>query len=511
MQPLNLCALPHPLLMPRPNILFAIADDWSYGHAASYGCPWVRMPGFDRVAREGLLFERAYTPNAKCAPSRACILTGRNSWQLKEAGNHGGFFPPDFKTFTEALAEHGYHCGLTAKGWAPGVALRADGSPRQLVAPAYDNRRCTPPTPDISDIDYAANFTDFLDANPAEDQPWFFWYGGLEPHRAYTYGSGQSLGGKSPADIDRVPGIWPDTPEVRQDLLDYAYECEYFDQHLARMLAELDRRGLAENTIVVVTSDNGMPFPRAKGQGYEISHHLPLAVRWPAGITAPGRRVTDFVSFIDLAPTFLEAAGIPWAVSGLAPTPGTSLFDCFSHADTTTRDQVLIGKERHDVGRPFDAGYPIRGLRTGDWLYLHNFHPERWPAGNPETGYLNCDGSPTKTAVLQARRDPATRFFWELSFGKRPATELYHVATDPECRHNLAAHPAHATRREALHDRLFAALAAQADPRLTAGPQIDEFPPAIEKWCGFYEKHQRGEAFAPEWVNASDFESPPSA
>ncbi len=496
--------------MDRPNILFALADDWSFGHAASYGCTWVHMPAFDRVAREGLLFNRAYTPNAKCAPSRAAILTGRNSWQLQEAGNHGGFFPPAFRTFTEALADDGYHCALTEKGWAPGVALTADGKPRSLIGPSYDRRRLDPPTPHISANDYAANFADFLDDTPT-GKPWFFWFGCIEPHRAYAYGSGARLGGKSTGDIEHVPGIWPDTPEVRQDLLDYAYECEYFDEHLARMLTELDRRGLAENTIVVVTSDNGMPFPRAKGQGYEISHHLPLAIRWPQGITSPGRVVDDFVSFIDLAPTFLEAAGIPWTQSGLAPTPGTGLFDCFNQADTTARDHVLIGKERHDVGRPFDAGYPIRGLRTGDWLYLHNFHPERWPAGNPESGYLNCDGSPTKTAVLQARRHPATRHFWELSFGKRPATELYHVATDPDCLTNLAGRPEHAARQQAMHHRLFAALAAQNDPRLTAGPQIDEFPPAIEKWRGFYEKHQRGEAFAPEWVNASDFEPPPSA
>lgn len=491
---------------PRPNILFALADDWSHGHAAAYGCPWVHMPAFDRVAREGLLFNRAYTPNAKCAPSRASILTGRNSWQLKEAGNHGGCFPLEFRTCTEALAAHGYHCGLTAKGWAPGIARQADGSPRSLIGHRYDARTCEPPTPDISPLDYAANFADFLDDQPA-DQPWFFWYGGLEPHRGYTYGSGTELGGKHPSDIDRVPGIWPDTPAVRQDLLDYAFECEHFDRHLGWMLEELDRRGLVDNTIVVVTSDNGMPFPRAKGQEYEISNHLPLAVRWPRGITQPGRTIADFVSFIDFAPTFLEAAQVPWAASGLAPSPGRSLFDCFVGTDTTSRDHVLIGKERHDVGRPFDAGYPIRGLRTGDWLYLHNFAPERWPAGNPETGYLNCDGSPTKTAVLQARHDPATRHYWENAFGKRPVQELYHVATDPDCLQNLAGEPIHSARRQALHDRLFAALAAQNDPRLTDGPQLDDDPPAIEKWRNFYDKHLRGEAFTPEWANPSDFET----
>ncbi len=99
----------------RPNILFAIADDWSYGHASAYASTWVKTPAFDRVAREGLLFMRAYTPNAKCAPSRACLLTGRNSWQLKEAANHFPFFPSEFKTYAEALGEHGYFVGSTPR------------------------------------------------------------------------------------------------------------------------------------------------------------------------------------------------------------------------------------------------------------------------------------------------------------------------------------------------------------------------------------------------------------
>ncbi len=109
----------------RPNILFAIADDWGK-HASAYGTRWVKTPAFDRVAREGILFNNAYTPNAKCAPSRACILTGRNSWQLKEAANHICYFPPEFKGWGEALAEHSWFVGHTMKGWGPGVQ-RAQG------------------------------------------------------------------------------------------------------------------------------------------------------------------------------------------------------------------------------------------------------------------------------------------------------------------------------------------------------------------------------------------------
>ena len=135
---------------------------------SAYGTKWVRTPHFDRVAREGILFKQAYTPNAKCAPSRACILTGRNSWQLKEAANHIPYFPAEFKGWGEALAENGWFVGHTMKGWGPGVATNALGQPRLLTGRAFNDRKAAPPTSGIANNDYAANFTDFLDAAPKE-------------------------------------------------------------------------------------------------------------------------------------------------------------------------------------------------------------------------------------------------------------------------------------------------------------------------------------------------------
>src|SRR5699024_4085168 len=147
-----------------------------------------------------------------------------------------------------------------------------------------------------------------------------------------------------------------------------------------------------------------MPFPTIKGQEYAYSNHEPLAIMWKNGIKNPGRIVNDFVSFIDFAPTFLELAGLNAESVGMRPITGKSLTDILYSPKSGTvnpdRDFVLIGKERHDVGRPHDWGYPIRGIVTKDYLYLHNFKTNRWPAGNPETGYLNVDGSPTKTNIL---------------------------------------------------------------------------------------------------------------
>ena len=494
----------------RPNLLLAIADDWSFGHAGAYGCTWVETPAFDRVAREGVLFNRAYTPNAKCAPSRACLLTGRNSWQLGAAANHVPFFPPQFKSFPEALAEHGVFTGFTAKGWGPGVAANASGQPRFLTGRPFNARTAAPPASGIGRTDYAANFADFLDAAPA-DRPWCFWYGAIEPHRGYEYGSGVAQGGKRTDAIARVPGCWPDNEVVRNDLLDYAFEVEHFDRHLGRMLAELERRGQLDHTLVVVTSDHGMPFPRAKGQAYEASNHVPLAIRWPAGIPRPGRVVEDYVSFVDLAPTFLEVAGLSWADSRLATSPGRSLVELLRSGKSgqvdPARDRVLIGKERHDVGRPQDQGYPIRGLVKAGWLYLHNFEPGRWPAGNPETGYLNCDGGPTKTEVLKARTTPATRRFWELSFGPRPTEEFYDLAQDPDCVLNLAGDPAHAARLAQWRRELLDALRAEGDPRMEGqGEQFDRFPYADAATRDFHARFTRGESVKAGWVNASDFD-----
>lgn len=493
-----------------PNILFAIADDASYQHMSAYGCRWVQTPAFDRVAQEGLLFMNAYTPNAKCAPSRACILTGRNSWQLEEAANHSPYFPAKFATFVEVLGQHGYHTGYTAKGWAPGDPGTVAGQARQLTGTPYNQRTTTPPTAAINSNDYAANFAEFLEQKPA-DQPFCFWYGSTEPHRGYAFGSGIAQGGKQLADIDHVPAFWPDNDSVRTDMLDYAYELEYFDQHLQQMLALLEAQGELDNTVVVVTADNGMPFPRIKGQPYEYAHHLPLAIRWPAGIQHAGRRIEDFVSFIDLAPTLLEVAGVLADTTRMQPITGRSLTDIFGSEKAgqvdSSRNSVLIGKERHDVGRPHDWGYPVRGIVTDQYLYVHNFEPDRWPAGNPETGYLNTDGSPTKTVILNTRQQPGGPPYWQWSFGKRPEEELYQISQDPECMENLALHPEYQSIKAELKTQLFDRLRAQGDPRMFGqGDIFDAYEYAGESSRNFYERYMSGEDIRAGWVNESDFE-----
>ncbi|MDH4092591.1 MAG: sulfatase [Cyclobacteriaceae bacterium] len=489
----------------RPNILICMADDASFPYMGAYGTTWVKTPAFDSVAKAGILFMNAYTPNAKCAPSRASILTGRNSWQLEAAGNHWSFFPEKYRTFIEVLTDNGYHTGYTLKGWAPGKL--AGDSKRMLTGKPYNEKTIVPPTTGIATMDYAGNFASFMNDRP-DNTPFCFWYGSVEPHRAYEYGSGVRKGNYSIDQIDRVPEYWPDTDSVRTDMLDFALELAYFDSHILKMLQLLREKNELDNTIVIVTADNGMPFPRAKGQSYEISNHLPLAIMWESGIREPGRREAAFVSFIDFAPTLLECAGIAQKDTQMESIEGKSFVDLFQNKESNVnRETVFIGKERHDIGRPDDVGYPMRGIRKGKYLYVKNYEPTRWPAGNPETGYLNVDGGATKSYILNLRRRQVQSSYWHWSFGKRPAEELYDITNDPDCLTNLADMTEFKAIRDRIRIEMEKELLRQGDPRMVGkGYLFDQYPYADDSGRDFYNRFMRGEKMNAGWVSTSDFE-----
>ncbi|MCB1237690.1 MAG: sulfatase, partial [Verrucomicrobiae bacterium] len=439
----------------RPNILFIIFDDWNGStHAGAYGCEWVKTPNFDRVAREGVLFKNAFTSNPKCSPCRASILTGRNTWQLEEAACHNGIFPSKFAVYPDLLEESGYTVGLTGKGWGPGD-FKISGRARNPAGPDFQQAKQDAPASGISRTDYPANFAAFLDQRP-RDKPFCFWMGFFEPHRNYELGSGLKAG-KKLEDVE-VPAFFPDNEIVRSDLLDYAVEVEWGDRQIGRALKLLEDEGVLDDTLVVVTSDHGMPFPFVKGQIHEDGFHLPLAMRWGKGIK-PGRVVEDFVNVRDFAPTYLELAGL----KPHEQMTGASLVNILKSEKSgwiENRDVMLAGKERHDIGRPHDWGYPVRAIRTKEFLYVHNFFPDRWPAGNPETDYGNCDGSPTKEVIKTLGG-----YYYDLSFGKRPSDELYRIADDPECVRNLAEDLAFKKTVEELRYEMTRMLEEEKDPR----------------------------------------------
>lgn len=491
----------------RPNILICVADDAA--QFGAMGCPWVKTPNWDKVARNGIIFDNAFTCNSKSAPSRAAMITGRNSWQLKEACNHNGYFPVEFKTIQEVLIEQGYDVGYTGKGWGPGKALNPDSTTRELTGRAWNKRKCQPPTSEIAKFDYAANFNDFMNSRKP-DKPFCFWYGSREPHRGYEYGSSARYGMKPDA-IDSVPAYWPDNETVRTDMLDYALELQYFDEHLGRILDEVEKSGELDNTIVIVLSDNGMPFPRLKGQEYYESSHIPMAAMWGKGIRNAGRRCTEAISVIDLAPTILDIAGIKEADSGMKAITGKSFVDILNDSvnPDIDRSAVLVGKERHDVGRPDDQGYPIRGIISGDYMYIRNFEPDRWPAGNPETGYMNIDGSPTKTEILKLKRDETTDYYWSLSMGKRPAEEMYNIKDDPGCMYNIADKANLKYVKDKLSSEMVKRLTLQDDPRMRGNGEIFDKYPNVTKGRFYWNRMRNGESIPANWINPSDFESWP--
>ena len=447
----------------RPNILFAIADDWSWPHASIAGDPVVKTPTFDRIAREGVLFMQAHVASPSCTPSRGSVLTGQMFYRLEEGANLFGTLPKKFRVYPDVLEQAGYHVGYTRKGWSPGRP-EPGGWKRNPAGRQY------------------RSFADFLKSVPA-GKPFCFWFGSTDPHRSYKPGSGAAAG-MDPAKV-RVPPFMPDSPEVRSDICDYFFEVQRFDREVGQIYNLLGQAGRLDETLLVMTSDNGMPFPRAKSNVYDFGTHMPLAVRW-AGKVRSGRVVDDFVSFCDFAPTFLEAAG-------LAPLPemtGRSLVGLLTSEKSgridPKRDHVVTGKERHCPCRKFPggfAGYPMRAIRTHAFAYIRNFKPDRWPAGpeKVEVGrgyeFWDIDRSPSKQYMMDHRGEPGVRRLFELAFGKRPPEELFDLTKDPGELNNVAGRPEYAKVRGELADRLTAYLKRTGDPRvLGRGDEFERYP-----------------------------------
>lgn len=447
----------------RPNILFAIADDWGWPHAGAYGDPVVKTPTFDRLAREGVLFQHAYVSSPSCTPSRGAILTGKYHWQLEAGANLHCIFPDKFETYPEVLLAHGYHIGHTGKAWGPG---RTETRSRELAGKRYKN------------------FQNFMNQRDGET-PFCFWLGSSDPHRPYQAGSGV----KSGMDLSKIklPACFPDAPEVRSDVADYYWEVQRFDKLVGDALALLEQKGELDNTIIFMTGDHGMPFPRGKSCLYDTGTRVPLAARWPAKIPA-GRSVTDFVSLIDLAPTFYEVAGvaIPPDVTGRSLLP--VLANSKSGRVTADREEIYFGKERHVPSQeaPDMGGYPCRAVRTDDFLYIHNFRPDRWPAGTPDyekaaipgTWYGDCDNGPTKTYMIENKdKDANHRRLYELAFGKLPAEELYDLRNDPDQLKNVAGDAIYQTIKTELAKKMHQQLTATHDPReLGQGDELEQHP-----------------------------------
>lgn len=463
-----------------PNILFIISDDQGYPHASAYGETFVETPVFDRIAQEGILFTNFFVSAPQCSPSRASILTGRHIWQNGPAGTHWSTFPAALTTYTDVLKNHGYALGYTGKGWAPGNWIDGGRTTDPVGIKYFDGRNAesyakSRPASGISTENYVAGFELFLD-DVEKGEPFCFWMGGWEPHLPYEKGSGLK-NGKSLSSVI-LPSYLPDAEIVRSDLLDYALEIEWFDKQAGRALDILEERGMLENTLVIFTSDNGMPFPRAKAFSFDDGNHVPFAVMWKGKIVNPGRTVDDLISAVDLFPTFLEAAGIEVNIPDIQ---GKSLLNIFQNGKSGKTDDsrryIFWGRERHGSARWSNLGYPQRAIRSDHYLYIWNPKPERYPAGSPKRirgdtlvwDYGDVGTTPTKAYMIE--RQGA---LFEQAFGKFPEEMLYDIREDPFCIYNLADDSEYREVKEKLSHDLRSKLKENDDPRVGDDPDIWE-------------------------------------
>jgi arylsulfatase A-like enzyme len=448
----------------QPNIMFCIADDWGWPHAGVYGDSVVQTPTFDRLAEEGVIFEHAFVSSPSCTPSRSAILTGRYHWELGESANLWSTLSVDLPVYPLILEEAGYHVGHWRKCWGPG----------DLKAGGYVDQN-------PGGKEYKEGFTQFLEARP-EGVPFCFWLGASDPHRKYETGSGKASG----IDLDQiaVPGFYPDEEEIRSDIADYYFEVNRFDSDIGKAIELLEETGELDNTIIVVTGDHGMPFPRCKGNLYDMGARVPLVIRWGNQVSEH-KKAKDFVSLTDLAPTFLEAAGIdiPAQMSGQSLVP--ILLSGQEGWIEPGRDRVVFGRERHTPAQlaPSLDGYPSRGIRTAQHLYIRNFEPDRWPGGVPEgsthpmNNFADCDNGPTKSFIIQHADDPDYRTYYDWCFGKRPTEELYDVIKDPFQLYNLAETGEYLDIKRSMAEKLEVRLRETNDPRIVGGGEkFDQYP-----------------------------------
>jgi N-sulfoglucosamine sulfohydrolase len=446
----------------KPNILFILADDWSYPYAGFYGDKSVRTPNLDQLAKEGVVFNNAFCAAPTCSPSRSAILTGKYPHRLGEAVNLVGKFDTAETTYHEVLQQNGYAVAFERKGWGPG----------QFEKMGFKENPCGK----------QQDFYRFVDSIPT-NQSFCFWFGTNDPHRGFEVGSGTRQGIDS-SKID-LPKFLPDNPIVRGDVGDYLAEIERIDREVGQMIAKLKEKGLYENTIIVVTGDNGMPFPHAKANLYDYGTRVPLLIFYPKQF--PKSQPETMVNLIDIAPTFLDMAGLkmPKAIDG------KSLVPILRGSSQTHRDLVFLERERHCLCRKEGndlPGYPMRAVRDKQFLYIQNLRPNRTPAGDATiqgtpSEYGDVDGGPTKAYLIDNATKPELRQYLKYAFDKRPFEELYDVSKDPYNLVNIAEQPTYSPIKKAMQKKLEDWMVETNDPRQKGGGDvIDTYPPYSKAW-----------------------------
>ena len=502
----------------RPNILFFFADDWGrfariyaeHGRTAGTN-GLLKTPNLDRLAKSGVLFRNAHVNAPSCTPCRSSLLSGQHFWRTgRGAILQGAVWDETIPTYPLLLRDAGYHLGKSYKVWSPGSPADAPYGGQQHAfeksGRAFNNfsENATDLVAKGATAEAArgklleevrGNFRAMLAAKAA-GQPFAYWFGPTNTHRAWVRGSGQKLWGLDPDALKgKLPAFLPDVPVVREDLADYLGEVQALDAAMGVLLEELDRAGERSKTLIAVSGDHGAPgFPHGKCNLYGFGTGVSLILSGP-GIKG-GRVVDDMVSLPDLAPTFLEAGGVkPPAVM-----TGRSLWNVLRSERQglvdPARTWVVAGRERHvEIARPDYTPYPQRVLRTLDHALIVNFKPERWPLGDhyrldgkdeptfdevAQTTFVTLpddDAGPTKAWFVGARKSPEWSAQFDKFYGRRPMFELYDLRKDPDEMNNVAEEPAYTAVRKEMTERLFTILRETGDPRMTEDGKYFETPP----------------------------------
>lgn len=502
----------------RYNILFVFVDDWGR-YASCYkgidGRPTINdvilTPNIDRVAKDGVLFRNAFVNAPSCTPCRSSLFSGRYFFNCNQGAIlSGAVWDESIPTYPLMLRDAGYSIGKSYKVWGPGTPMDAPFGEQKYAfekagnAPNKFSSQVTSRVSKGMSVTQARaevlsqvrnNFNDFL-AQRGKGKPWHYYFGPTNTHRIWEKGSGKKLWGIDPETLKGLlPKFLPDVPEIREDVADYLGECQAVDAFVGVLLKCLEETGEADNTVIVLSGDHGMPgVTSGKCNLYDMGVSIPLIIRMPG--TKGGRIVDDFVRLPDLAPTFMEIGGVnpPDNLYGKSLLP--LLKSNKSGIIDPKRDWVITGRERHVANaREGNLPYPMRSLHTPDYVYIRNFEPDRWPMGAPgavtpeftpdsyllenktQIAFADMDASPTKAWLIKNRLNSNYKWFYDLAFAKRPAEELYDIHLDPDMIKNLAGDIKFDDVKKKLSNRMMKELKRAQDPRVVENTPRFELPP----------------------------------
>jgi len=425
-----------------PNFLIVVADDCTFNDLPLYGGANAETPNIDRLAAEGLTFERAYLSMSMCQPSRAALYSGLFPMRNGCAWNHSASHPR-IRSMPHRLGELGYRVGLAGKVHvAPEEAF-----PFEAVG-GFDPNCVNDPTRP-HDVEPIREFM-----SRSDRQPFALVVALVEPHVPWVMGDRT----RYPPDELQLPPIIADTARTRADFSRYLAEITYMDGQVGEILAVLGATGHIDDTLVLFTSEQGAQFPGCKWTNWDTGLHTALVARWP-GRVAPGGRTAAMVQWVDVLPTFLEAASAKGA--------GVTL-------DGRSFLAVLLGQatghRRYSYGMhnniPEGPAYPIRTVSDGAYRYIRNLTPdeiyiEKHLMGVEGDGRLN--NPYWATWLWDSLAHPRT-YQLVKRYMHRPAEELYHTAEDPYELVNLAGDPGYATIQARLAAELDRWLSEQGDP-----------------------------------------------